>query len=465
MIYVKDFAFFILIMFGWLPVQRTILRDLLDWKARKGRKPLILKGVRQCGKTYILKHFAEQCYENVAYFNFEGNSALADRFEKNLDPERIITELGILNGKRIHSSTTLIIFDEIQFCSRAITSLKYFYEKSPEYHIVCAGSLLGIALSNPSSFPVGKVEFLTLRPMSFYEFLLAHKEEMLLEHLTQEAKELRPLPQIFVDKLTAILKSYYITGGMPEVVATWLDSSDIGEVERVQENILNSYELDFSKHAPRTEFPRLSAIWKSIPDQLARESGKFVYGHAKPGARAKELEDALEWLIRAGLVYKVTLVEKPFLPLSTYSKGNYFKIYMADVGLLRKMAKLPPSAILEDNVIYKEFKGALVENYVLQELANLIQDLPYYWRSGNTAEVDFLLQISGHIVPLEVKAATNIKSRSLSLYRAKFQPSLAIRCSLANLKKEGELINLPLYMIWLLKMCCDQLGLAAGAKR
>jgi len=431
-------------------LKRNVINELVKWKSRTDRKPLILKGVRQCGKTYILKAFGKKYYDEVAYFNFEGNPALAERFEQDLDPMRIIMELGILTKKLIKPQTTLVIFDEIQFCNKALTSLKYFYEQTPEYHIVCAGSLLGIMLSKPLSFPVGKVDFLTLRPMSFYEFVIANDEQMLLEHL-EKANTSVPVPQIFADKLITLLKTYYVTGGMPEVVRKWIDTKDISEVERIQDIILNSYELDFAKHAPTTDFPKISLIWKSIPDQLAKENGKFFYGHVKPGARAKDLEDAMQWLVSAGMAYKVCKVEKPGIPLSAYSSVSHFKLYMSDVGLLRRMSRLPASAIFEDSILYSEFKGALTENYALSELINIQGEVPYYWKSGNTAEVDFVAQFDEKIIPVEVKASINVKSRSLGVYRKKYLPKVSIRTSMLNLKKDDDLVNVPLYMLWAIK--------------
>lgn len=438
-------------------MKRLILSELVKWKTRKDRKPLILKGVRQCGKTYILNKFGQENYDEVAYFNFEGNPALAERFEQDLDPKRIIIELGILGRKMIKPQTTLVIFDEIQFCNKALTSLKYFCEQTPEYHIVCAGSLLGIALSQPLSFPVGKVDFLTLRPMSFYEFVIANDEQMLLDYLEKTTMN-TSVPQIFADKLITVLKTYYITGGMPEAVAKWIDTKDVYEVERIQDMILSSYELDFAKHAPTADFPKLSLIWKSIPDQLTRENGKFMYGHVKPGARAKDLEDALQWLVGAGMVYKVCKIEKPSMPLSAYSNSNYFKLYLSDVGLLRRMSKLPATAIYEDSKLYSEFKGALTENYVLNELVILTGDVPYYWKSGNTAEVDFVVQLDEKIVPIEVKASTNVKARSLNVYREKYLPEVSARISMLNLKKDGGLLSIPLYMIWDIKKLMGGFG-------
>jgi len=372
-------------------LKRLIQKDLVKWKNRADRKPLILKGVRQCGKTYILNQFGKEHYMDVAYFNFEGNPALAERFEQDLDPNRIIMELGVLVGKRIKPETTLIIFDEVQFCNKALTSLKYFYEQIPEYHIVCAGSLLGIALSKPLSFPVGKVDFLTLYPMSFFEFVLANNEQMLLEYIENLNID-TPVPQMFAEKMTTLLKTYYVTGGMPEAVAKWIETKDVSEVERIQDTIINSYELDFAKHAPATDFPKLSLIWNSIPEQLAKENKKFIYGHVKRGARAKDLEDAMQWLISAGMVYKICKIEKPSIPLSAYSNSNYFKLYMSDTGLLRRTGRLPASSIWEGSPLYAEFKGAIAENYVLCELVYLNGGMTFYWKSGNTAEVDYITQ-------------------------------------------------------------------------
>jgi predicted AAA+ superfamily ATPase len=431
-------------------LKRLIIDELKKWKNRKDRKPLILKGVRQCGKTFILNEFGRENFGEVAYFNFEGNPGLAERFEQDLDPKRILVELGILSRKQINPKTTLIIFDEIQFCNKALTSLKYFYEQSPQYHIVCAGSLLGIALSKPSSFPVGTVDFLVLYPMSFYEFALANDEQMLLDYL-EKININTTISQIFADKLITLLKTFYITGGMPEVVAKWIDTKDLSEVERIQDMILNSYELEFAKHAPAKDFPKLSLIWNSIPDQLAEENGKFIYGHARPGARAKDLEDALQWLISAGMVYKVCMVEKPAIPLSAYCNRNYFKLYLSDIGLLRRISRLPATSILDDSKLYTEFKGALTENYVLCELVNLQGDLPYYWKSGNTAEVDFVAQYDEKIVPIEVKASENVKARSLGIYRQKYKPEVSVRTSMRNLKKDEGLLNIPLYMLWTIK--------------
>ena len=298
-------------------MERNMISELIAWKEKKKRKPLILMGVRQCGKTYLLKTFGERCYPDVAYFNFEENDALAKAFDSDFDVDRILFELGLIRGKTIKPENTLVILDEIQECGRAITALKYFCENAPQYHIVCAGSLLGVAIQKQQSFPVGKVDFLTLYPLSFSEFLAANGEEMLADYLKETPNS--GIPASVSDKLESLLKQYYVTGGMPEVVQTWCDTHDMEQVESIQQAIINSYELDFAKHAPVKDFPKLTAIWKSIPEQLAKENTKFIFGHVKKGWRSKDLEDALEWLIGAGLVYKVCRIEKPYIPLSSYA--------------------------------------------------------------------------------------------------------------------------------------------------
>lgn len=429
-------------------MERIIFKELLKWRESDTRKPLILKGVRQCGKTYLLKKFGKEQYDSVAYFNFEGNESLQTLFKQDLNVNRIIQELGILAGESIRPESTLIIFDEIQFCNEALTALKYFYENLPEYHMVCAGSLLGIALSKPLSFPVGKVEFLTLRPMSFYEFLLANDETNLCDYL-KNAPENQKISQVFSDQLETYLRNYYITGGMPEVVRTWIKKKDVEEVEKIQQQILDSYALDFAKHASSKEFPKLTAIWNSIPEQLAKENSKFIFSQVKKGWRSKDLEDALEWLISAGLVHKVTKAEKPFLPLSAYADQTFFKLYMSDVGLMRKQAKLPAEAFFQQSPYYKEFKGALTENYVLTELVNRTESLPFFWKSKNKAEIDFLLQDKMDIIPIEVKSERNVRARSLSEYRKLYEPRISVVTSMNPLSGD-KVKNIPLYLLWLL---------------
>jgi len=425
-------------------MMKRILTDrLLKWKNSRARKPLIIKGIRQCGKTYLLKEFGKSYYEDCAYFNFEGNEALQSVFERDLNPERIVTELSVIRKKALTPENTLIVFDEIQFCNRALTSLKYFCEDAPEYHVAAAGSLLGLALSKPLSFPVGKVDFYQLYPMSFYEFLLANDEDLLCEQV-EKLPTAEPIPAALAERLEERLKDYYICGGMPEAVESWVAEKDIEKLETTLRKILDSYEMDFAKHAPAKEFPKLSAVWNSIPAQLARENGKFIFSRVKKGMRAKDLEDALEWLLGAGMVYKVTKIEKPFMPMSSYADYSYFKLYMADVGLLRVMSKLPAAAFIEKSAIFTEFKGIVTENFVLCELVNKNGDVPYYWKSENSAEVDFVVQSGMDIVPIEVKSAGNVKARSLAEYTKKFSPKRTIIASLKN----GGGNYIPLYVLW-----------------
>lgn len=429
-------------------MKRLLIDGLLKWKESPRRKPLIMKGVRQVGKTWLLREFGRLAYDDVAYFNFENNKALSERFQQNLDPKRLITELGVINGKAIQPGRTLVLFDEIQFCSEAIASLKYFCESTPEYHVACAGSLLGISLARPTSYPVGKVDIMTLRPMSFYEFLLASGEDMLLEYLTNEVVRPEPIAEVFADKLLNYLKTYLVTGGMPEAVSVWLETKDVGELETVQQSILNLYELDFAKYAPTADIPKLSMIWNSIPNQLAKENGKFVYGLLREGAGARAFENAMTWLQNAGMVYKVHKVEKPSMPLKAYVKDMHFKLYSPDVGLLRRMAGLSAKSILEEDPLYQEFKGAMAESFCLQELVAVLDAVPFYWASGNMAEVDFVVLFTDKIVPIEVKAATNPKSRSLAVYRKKYQPLVSVKTSQRSLNYAEGILSCPLYLLW-----------------
>ena len=431
-------------------MKRDISIELAAWKEQANRKPLVLKGVRQCGKTYILKDFGQTNYSNVAYFNFEETKALATLFEQDFDVKRILFELGLFIGKTITPGDTLVILDEIQECHRAITSLKYFCENAPEYHVACAGSLLGLAIHENQSFPVGKVDIRTLYPMSFYEFLAATGEEALADYL-MEFRKGAVISSPIGGKIRTALKQYYVTGGMPEAVCTWCETGDIAKVEAVQQNILSSYELDFAKHAPPKEFPKLSAIWASVPQQLSKPNSKFIFSHVKKGWRAKDLEDALQWLVRAGLVYKVCKVEKPFMPLSSYADATSFKLYLCDIGLLRRMARLPAQVVLDASEIYTEFKGAMTENYVLGELVKHVDENPYYWNSGNSAEVDFIVQCGVHIVPIEVKSESNVKARSLAEYRKKYEPPVSVKTSMKDDVSGNEVRYIPLYLMGSMK--------------
>ena len=427
-------------------MKRFVIRDLLRWKNSPNRKPLVLKGVRQCGKTYILKEFGRENYPDVAYFNFEETPSLSALFDTDFDVRRILTELGVFRGKAIVPGSTFVIFDEIQECGKALTALKYFCENAPEYHIACAGSLLSIAIHGDVSFPVGKVDFLSLYPMSFYEFFAAVEGEALADYLETHDTG-KPIPAPIAVKLETALRSYYIVGGMPEVVEMWRDTHDIERVEALQQQILSGYELDFVKHASADLFPKLTAIWASVPQQLSKPNSKFIFSQVKKGWRAKDLEDALQWLIGAGLVYKVRRIEKPHLPLSSYADAAAFKIYLSDVGLLRKLARVPAQVVLDSSALYTEFKGAMTENYVLNELVNSLGVEPFYWTSGNTAEVDFVIQLGAEIIPIEVKSEKNVKSRSLFEYCGKYGPNYAVRTSMRPSTSGMQVLNVPLYEI------------------
>ena len=429
-------------------MKRLILDKLLSWKKSTYRKPLILKGVRQVGKTWILKEFGQQFYDNVAYFNFDENPELKQFFQLTKDPNRILQNLMLASGQKIEPEKTLIIFDEVQDCPEVINSLKYFCENAPQYHIASAGSLLGIALAKPSSFPVGKVNFMQIDPMSFPEFLLANGDENLVDYL-QSVQSIEPIPEAFFNPLSEKLKMYYVTGGMPESVLMWTQARDVRAMQDALSAIVEAYERDFAKHPQPAEFPKISMIWKSIPSQLAKENKKFLYKVVKEGARAREYEDALQWLVDARLVHKVFRSTAPGLPLSAYDDLSAFKIYLVDVGLLRRLSQLAPTAFGEGNRLFTEFKGALTENFVLQTLLTQFDVMPRYWSQTNPPyEVDFLIQRNNDIFPIEVKAQTNTKSKSLKKFKELFgdQVKLRIRFSLDNLKLDGDILNIPLFM-------------------
>ena len=425
-------------------MQRFITNKLYDWKNSKDRKPLILKGARQVGKTYILKEFGLNNYDNVAYFNFDHDEGLANLFLNTKDPKRIIEQLSLANGKKINPGSTLIIFDEIQECPNALNSLKYFFEEANEYHIACAGSLLGIRLAK-TSFPVGKVDFLNLYPMTFSEFLIADGLENLVEVMRQ-IKSVSEIPKIFEDELIEKLKIYYIIGGMPEVVYSWVNDKDIEKVNKIQKNILDSYEADFSKHIDTAEANKISLIWNGIPSQLAKENKKFVYQVVKDGARAREYEGALNWLNDANLICKCYLVNKCAFPLKAYLNLSAYKIYMNDVGLLRRMANLDSKIILEGNKLFEEFKGSFTENYVANILNYLLEESPNYYTFDRN-EIDFVIQLNNKIIPIEVKANISTNNTSLTKYNLKNDNEISFRFSLNNLKKDGKIINIPLYFI------------------
>ena len=429
-------------------MERLILKDLIAWKNSPYRKPLILKGVRQVGKTWILKEFGKRCYENTAYFNFDENEEYKQFFETSKDVNRILQNLMFASGQSIKPEKTLIIFDEVQDCPKVINSMKYFCENAPEYHIACAGSLLGIALAKPSSFPVGKVNFMQIDPMTFTEFLTANGDENLVKYM-ENIERIEPLPDAFFNPLYEKLKMYYVTGGMPESVLMWTQARDVSAMQNTLSDIIDAYERDFAKHPDVSEFPKISMIWKSIPSQLARENKKFLYKVVKEGARAREYENALQWLVDARLVHKIYRSSTPGLPMSAYDDLSAFKIYLADVGVLRRLAQLAPTAFTEGNRLFTEFKGSLTENFVLQTLLTQFEVTPRYWAQNNPPyEVDFLIQRENEIFPVEVKAEGNIRSKSLKKFKELFpdKVKLRVRFSLDNLKLDDDVLNIPLFM-------------------
>jgi predicted AAA+ superfamily ATPase len=420
------------------------MQELESWKQSPSRKPLILRGARQVGKTWLMRAFGEKNYQNIAYFNFEKASHLKEVFSGNFDVRKIVLALQAESGIKIEPEKTLIVFDEIQTIPQALTALKYFLEDAPQYHVICAGSLLGIALNQKVSFPVGKVDFLNLHPMSFPEFLDAMNEQKLLELIQQNEWE---VVNLFRDKMVTLLRYYYFVGGMPEAVKVFSSRGDFNLVRDVQQNILTAYENDFSKHAPVDVVPRLRMVWNSIPAQLAKENRKFIYGKIQKGSRSKDYEIALSWLVDCGLAVKVPRVSKPGLPLKAYEEAASFKLYLVDVGLLSALSNLSASIIINSNKGFTEFKGALTEQFVLQQLSSSGLD-SYFWSAERaTAEVDFVVQLKEGTYPIEVKANVNLQAKSLKVYYNKFSPPRAIRTSLAGFKEQDWLINIPLYAI------------------
>ncbi len=433
---------------------RDIMNDLVRWKDSRRRKPLLLTGVRQCGKTYIVKEFGRQYFDDFVYINFEENEKLAAIFEYDLDVERIVKELEVTLRARITIGHTLVFFDEIQAVPKAITSLKYFCENMKELHLICAGSLLGVALKHENiSFPVGKVNRMQLYPLNFKEFVIAAGGENMLEMLSNWPAD-REIPEIYSHPMRNYLRDYYIVGGMPEAVAEWVERHDYDEVEAIQREILQDYADDFAKHAPIPEVPNIHLVWDSIPVQLARENNKFVFSHVKQGKRAKDLENALQWIIDAGLAYKLPLISNVEVPLSSFADGTYFKLYLADVGLLRVRSNIDYRTILAGNSDFREYKGAMAENYVLTEL--ITQGIsPYFWRSGNTAELDFVYEKHNRIIPVEVKSADNVQAKSYRLFCNRYTPETGFKLSMKNIGNNicgsTSTYNLPLYLVWNMK--------------
>jgi len=415
---------------------------LLNWKKKHNRKPLIIQGARQVGKTWLMKEFGRNEYSQTAYFNFESTKELQTIFNRGFDTKQILSVLNILVGFTIKSEDTLIIFDEIQECPEAITALKYFQENSPEYSIFAAGSLLGVSIHHGVSFPVGKVEFMLLHPFSFYEFLNALGKMDLLNTLQRGDEK---LIEIFNAQYIELLKQYYFIGGMPEAVKEFVDNKDYNKVRIIQQNILDAYENDFSKHAPIAQLPRIRMIWQSIVGQLAKENSKFIYNILRSGARAKDFELAIEWLKDAGLIHKVTRISKPGLPINSYADWSDFKIYLSDVGLLCAMGGLTPEILLKENDLFLEFKGIISEQFILQQLVSQSYQA-FYWNPENArSEVDFVIQKDNIVIPIEVKSVTNLKSRSLRVYFEKYQPKVCIRTSLSGYQKQDWVQNIPLY--------------------
>ncbi len=436
-------------------MKRLALEKLMSWKDNPKRKPLLITGVRQCGKTYLIKEFGENEFEDIAYFNFDGNEGLNSIFEYDLDVDRIIDELGsVVRGKKIVPGATLVVFDEIQACPRAIQSLKYFCENMPKLHLIAAGSLLGVALRKEGiSFPVGKIERIEMYPMSFEEFVMADGGEKYIQGLRKLPLN-REISELYTVPFEKYLKNYYIVGGMPEAVQAWIDTHDYGKAEEVQDRILKDYADDFGKYASAETAIKIRLIWDAIPSQIARDNNKFIFSHVKKGARAKDLEDALEWLVNAGIVGKLCMVSTPEIPLSGMADNTYFKVYMADTGLLRRKSNINYRTILEGGDSFIHFKGALTENYVYTQLRCMGIE-SYFWRAKADAEIDFITDYEGILLPIEVKSADNTKAKSLRLFCNRFSPSIAIKTSLKNVgdNVEGKthIWSIPLYALFRLK--------------
>ena len=439
-------------------MKRDIYEKLVTWKSSSRRKPLLLQGARQTGKTFILKEFGQNEYQGVVYCNFEEDPGLDRLFQRDLNPERILAELSIYMNLEINPVSDLVIFDEIQVSNGALNSLKYFAEQRRDVHMAAAGSLLGVKLSSPGSFPVGKVNFLHLYPMKFMEFLDAMGESR-YRKLIENVDRLVPITEAFHLHLIDLLRCYYFVGGMPEPVKHFAETGNGRETREIQEEIIKSYVLDFAKHAPSADIPKLTQIWDSVPKHLARENKKFVFSALRKGARARAYENALTWLEDAGLIHRANAVEVCKHPLKHYADVSCFKIYALDVGLLGAMARSPVELLAQGGRLFNEYEGAFVENYVAQQLVSHFQQALYYWRSkGGKAELDFLCEFEDRVCPLEVKAGINPKSKSMKSYDLQFQPARLMRTNLLNFKKDGKICNLPLYAVSLLPRFVSETG-------
>lgn len=424
---------------------RNKMEELIKWKESSNRKPLIIRGARQVGKTWLMKEFGKVYYEKCAYINFDDNTRMNKLFDEDFDLDRIIQGLKIESGVNIEPENTLIILDEIQETPKALKALKYFCENAREYHIISAGSLLGVAIHAGTSFPVGKVDFLDLTPLNFFEFLEALNEKAMLQLLKNNDFD---MINVFDTKLKEYLKLYYYIGGMPEVVSAYIENKDLLEVRKIQKTLLDDYEQDFSKHAPSNIVPRIRQLWNNIPTQLAKENKKFIYGLVREGARAREYEIALSWLIDCGLIYQINRVKNSKVPLSAYQDFSAFKLYLLDVGLLSAMAGIDAKTLLEGNEIFEEFKGSLTEQYVLCQLKQCTNLDIFYWSSDTgIAEVDFITQIGRNNIPIEVKASENLQAKSLKTFVQKYNTKFNIRTSMSSYREEDWLINIPLYSI------------------
>lgn len=449
---------------GEICMERTAMQSLLAWKRSPYRKPLLLQGIRQVGKTWLLKEFGKRYYERIAYFNFDEHPEYLQFFETTKDVSRIVDNLQFVVGFPITEGNTLIIFDEVQDAPNVLNALKYFHEKGNGYHVACAGSLLGVSLAKPSSFPVGQVDFLKIHPMTFREMLVAENETGLVSYLDSKS-DMESIPEAFFNPLVEHFKKYFLLGGMPEVLARWVTDRDSGSIDSILWSIIQAYERDFAKHPEPREYPKLMHIWHSLPSQLARENKKFLYQLVKQGARAREYEAALNWLVSSEVVTKVSRCTKPALPLSAYEDFSSFKLYAADIGLLRRLSQLDISSFLNPNQLFTEFKGSFAENYILQSLsASFPVPLRYWTSSDNRYEVDFLLQYKNLVIPIEVKADTNIASPSLKAIKRLHGEAfpLRIRYSLQNLKFDGDMLNIPLFMAdWSEQLITMALGIQA----